>query len=105
MDKSIKASIEQETQWNESKVISQIKTNPKAFYSYANSKRKSPRSLGPLKFQGKEHSQDLDMANILTDQCSSVFTHPVQFPHNKVCLNRPILDEVEITDLPISNAM
>ena len=68
VDKSIKASIEEETQWNESKVISQIKTNPKAFYSYANSKRKYPRSLGPLKFQGKEHSQDLDMANILTDQ-------------------------------------
>ena len=105
VDESIKASIEQETQWNESKVISHIKNNPKAFYSYANSKRKSPHSLGPLKFQGKELSQDLEMANILTDQFSSVYTHPVQFPHNKVCLNRPVLDEIEINDEDVLEAI
>ena len=65
----------------EKRVAEEIKTNPKRFYQYANSFRKTKAKIGPLKSgdtTGKPHyeSGPRRMAQILSAQYKSVFTTP-----------------------------
>ena len=59
-----------------SKVINDILTNPKAFFTYANSFRKYKSPIGPLKSGLTYESGPHQMAQILNAQYKSVFTTP-----------------------------
>ena len=74
INKEIKKSYIQENEMAENKVLAEIKSNPKAFFKFANSKRKMKSNIGPLMKKDNlitENSQD--MANILSQQYESVF--------------------------------
>ena len=63
----------------EARVAEEIKTNPKRFYQYANSFRKTKSKIGPLKTSGGSKTYESGpqkMAEILSLQYKSVFTTP-----------------------------
>ena len=56
-------------------IVSQIKTNPKAFWKYVGSKTKSRSKINNLdKVDGTKATNDQDKANLLNNYFSSVFT-------------------------------
>ena len=105
VESGIKSSLDQECKRKEERVVEQIRSNTKAFYSYANSKRKSYPKTGPLVYQGEEFSDDLAMANIMNKQFSSVFTEPVQFPLRELALEGDILEDIEKTEDDVIEAI
>ena len=64
----------------EKKVTGAIKSNPKAFYVYANKSRKVKTKIGPLKTVSNGVPEyvagPLKMAEILSNQFEGVFTTP-----------------------------
>ena len=59
----------------ESQIANSCKTNPKEFYGYVKAKRVLTSTIGPLTTEnGIKVANDADMANILNDYFSSVFT-------------------------------
>lgn len=52
-----------------------IKDNPKSFYSYTKSKLKTRETVGPIDDGNTVLSADIDVANVLNNYFSSVFTH------------------------------
>lgn len=77
IESAIKLSIQEEQRRKEASVLEKIKTNPKAFYTYANQKRKIKCRIGPLKNKaGKLHSNPKEMADILQSQYKTVFSDP-----------------------------
>ena len=105
IDSNIQISIEAEVKMKEDKAIEQIKTNPKAFYSFANARRKYSPKTGPLVYQDKEYSNDLDMANIMCDQFCSVFTTPTQFPLREIHLEGSTLEDIDISEEDVVEAI
>ena len=61
----------------ESRAIDRIKTNPRYFYSYANSKAKIKAPIGPFKDGTRMIEDAKEKANILKLQYESVFNVPV----------------------------
>ncbi len=87
LEAQIQESFKAEKKKEEDSVIQNMQDdNKKAFYKYANSKRKSKPSIGPLKtiVDKKVHIEDgpKRMADILSNQYRSVFTEPK--PEKKV---------------------
>ena len=85
---------------HENKSVSCIKTNPKAFYRYLNSKRKIKESVSSLK--GKDNkftASPKDTANLLADFFSSTFVKEPYGPLEKDCYKT---GESLISDLKIS---
>ena len=79
LEERIKISIENDSQRNEEKIISRIKINPKAFYSYAKRNSKVKSKIGPLSNQeGKLESEAHIMANMLQNQYLKVFSNPTE---------------------------
>ena len=77
LEEKIRISIENESQRKEEKIISKIKINPKAFYSYAKRNSKIKSKIGPLlDKEGKLNSEPQIMANLLQDQYLKVFSNP-----------------------------
>lgn len=73
----IRDSIKEEALKKELEVINKIKTNPRAFYSYAKKKSKVITSIGPLLDQNKKLQSDPTiMSNILQDQYKTAFSNP-----------------------------
>ena len=78
--------------YHESKVIEAIHQNPKFVYSYAKKRSKVKTKVGPLlnKMSG-EMTQSEEMAEILADQYSTVFSLPSTDPpemndsHSEIC--------------------
>ena len=62
----------------EANVIDQIKDNPKAFYSYANSFQKAKQNIGPLEDPVSKELKNgpREMADILQNQYVKVFSDP-----------------------------
>ena len=58
----------------EEKVVSQIKSNTKVFFSYASKKRKFKTSIGPLKSGNTFESGPKKMATILNNQFEAMFS-------------------------------
>ena len=61
---------------DEQKAINNIKSNPKEFYRYANSKKKYKDPIGPLRTGTTYTSDPMKMAEILSQQYQSVFSEP-----------------------------
>ena len=73
----IRDSIKEEAQKKELEVINKIKTNPRAFFSYAKKKSKVITSIGPLlDKENKLQSDPTVMSNILQDQYKTAFSNP-----------------------------
>ena len=73
----IRDSIKDEARKKEMDVISKIKTNPRAFFSYAKKKSKVITSIGPLlNKENKLQSDPTVMSNILQDQYKTAFSDP-----------------------------
>ena len=96
-------------EYKEKKACEAIKENFKFFFSYANKKRKIKSNVGPLK-DGLTTNMVTDseqMAEILADQYSSVFSTPqndpptIEFPSNTT----DTLSEIEITPEDIIEAI
>ena len=58
----------------ERKIAEKIKEDPKSFYAYAREKSKVRVRIGPLKWKDKIVENSLEMARVLNEYFSSVFT-------------------------------
>ena len=92
----------------ENEVLRKIKTNPKAFFSFANRHKTAKSGIGPLKDgEGVLHSDPATMANLLADQYQKVFSTPIhgEIPDNQTATNKPVLDTISITATLVSKAI
>ena len=88
---------------HEKKIVSYIKTNPKIFYKYLNSKRKVKESVSALKTNlGKLTNDPKHAANLLANFFSSTFTCETYGPLEEKCFKLP---ENFIGDLVITSEM
>ena len=73
----IRDNIKEEALKKELDVINKIKTNPRAFYSYAKKKSKVITSIGPLvDTNNKLQSDPTVMSNILQEKYKTAFSNP-----------------------------
>ena len=97
------------------KVIKEVKNNPKAFYKYANTYRKFTSKIGPLKVGSKYEDDPKRMANIIARQYKSVFTIPKDIsdvllkpPKNENSLSESTIGDKDIkqaiVDMAITSA-
>ena len=74
---SIRDSIREEDIKNEKAAIEKIRTNPRAFFTFANNKSKVMSSIGPLLDKNnKLQSDPIIMSNILQNQYQKAFSEP-----------------------------
>ena len=77
----IRDAIREEAIVNEKKAIEKIKTNPRAFYTFAKQKSKTSTNIGPLIDKDNQLQSDpRDMSNILQEQYQKAFSNPVTSP-------------------------
>ena len=85
---------------HENKIVQCIKTNPKVFYKYMNSKRKIKESVSTLKDKNNKFSNSpTETANLLAEFFSSTFVEEPFGPLNQDCYN---FSDNCISDLEIS---
>ena len=98
----------------EAKLADRVKENPKQFYEYVNSKRKTKHSIGPLTDEnGLMSSDSREMGNMLNTFLGSVFTSEEQDELEKVKKKYKIvsseknsnLNELNITEEKIERAI
>ena len=85
--------------FEESKAVGSIQENPKYFFSYAKRKSKIKTKVGPLlkKNSGEMTANSLEMADILADQYSSVFSKPSTQPPEISDHDPAIINNIQIT--------
>ena len=76
INKQIEAQYDKEREEVELKVINEIKTNTKAFYTYANRNKTNKSRIGPLRSGTTFAFGEKEMADILSKQYASVFSTP-----------------------------
>ena len=77
LEVDIRNAIREEAIQKEIDVIKKIKTNPRAFYSYAKKKSKTITTIGPLLDKNnKLQSNPILMSNIMQEQYKKVFSKP-----------------------------
>ena len=99
--KQIRQKIKQELNQSHNNYINQmigdIKYSPKAFWKYISSQKKDSQGIPPLKTNNTIAEKDLDKAETLNTQFTSVFTHTkyesVPLLERKV----PIMNEIKVT--------
>lgn len=104
----VKSSIQRDTLSHECLVASKVKSNPKAFYSYANTKRKVPSKIGPFCINNTTIADNREMAEELRLQFEKVYTKPSNAPQqDKDPLPKPanILTEFVISETDIREAI
>ena len=97
VDQELQDSLEAEVIRKEIRVVEDIKENVKAFYSFANSKRKTKPRIGPFLVGDEVVKEDDELACTLADHFSSVFSQPLQGPLPDLPADVPTLEEVEVT--------
>lgn len=103
-------SIAQSTTSQEQKAVDAIRNNPKYFFTYVKKFCKVKPSIGPLLNKQNEYAVDNnDMANILSDQYSGVFSTPKD-PHPDPFImfnssNTEALLDIEFSEQDISDAI
>ena len=106
----IRDSIKEEKSSEEAEAIERIKTNSKAFYSYAKRFCKTKDPIGPLKdTKGKLQNDASNMANLLQDQYSQVFSDPSEITvepaepdQDNLC---PTIEDIEFNEEDIVKAI
>ena len=106
---NIRDSIKEEGLKKERYAISKIKTNSRAFYTYAKRKSKTHTNIGPLIDENKIlHSDSTKMSNLLQDQYKKAFSNPdsgtldQSYPNLK---NVPHLDHITVTTEDVIKAI
>ena len=91
----------------EKAVTDKVKSNPKAFYSFANKQRTIKTKIGPLKCGETYESDAKKMAEILSDQYRSVFSYVLDDYSNMYpeTMNIPALHDIEFTKDDLIEAM
>ena len=90
----IRDAIREEAIVNEKKAIEKIKTNPRAFYTYAKQKSKTSTNIGPLiDKDNKLQSDPRDMSNILQEQYQKAFSNP-----DSGDANQPLPDNSQVPE-------
>ena len=83
----------------ERKVAKDCKLNPKSFFSYINSAKRSRSSIGPFKIDDKLVVDSKDKADALNDFFSTVFTRcDVESPPKEQLTGIGMIDDVEFTE-------
>ena len=81
IEMKLQASFERSTTYQEDKAIQAIKRNPKYFFTYVKKFNKVKPAIGPLLDKNNQYIvENLDMANLLSAQYSSVFSTPKDAP-------------------------
>ena len=91
----------------EKRAVSDIKSNPKAFFKYANSSRSTNSNIGPLKSGTTFQNGPKQMADILSQQYESAFSEP-KTDFSDLNLKEhlcPNLSDIEITEESIREAI
>ena len=105
----IRDSIKEEAQKKELEVINKIKTNPRAFFSYAKKKSKVITSIGPLlDKENKLQSDPTVMSNILQDQYKTAFSNPDSGEKNQPqqdATNVPDFADINFTEEDVIKAI
>ena len=78
LNHKIQKNHEEERERREKKAIEDIKINSRAFFKFANKTRRAQVQVGPLKKGSKYYSGPKEMADILSQQYTSVFSIPKQ---------------------------
>ena len=108
LELKIRDCINKEQVDNEKALIRKIKTNPKAFYTYAKKHCKSHCSVGPLIDEySKLHSDPAAMCNILQKQYQKAFSDPAsgcKKTANRTS-NTPGLSDINFTEEDIITAI
>ena len=113
IEKELQKSHNDQRHATETKAIDKIKVNPKFFYSFAKRFSKVKVGVGPLINKDKKLVNDpLEMAEILSEQYSSVFSSPKNedtelntlFPDHDTS-DLPSLSQINFTDAQLADAM
>jgi len=78
INEKILESYNKERRTQEEIAVNKIKDNPKEFYKYVNSFRKSKEEIGPLYIDNKKISKHDEMAQVLSEQFEKAFSTPKQ---------------------------
>ena len=76
IDLQLTESVKVELEREEERAVGVILTNPKYFYTYAQSKSKVRAGIGPLESGGRLVGEPAEMVELLQDQYSSAFSTP-----------------------------
>ena len=108
INRKIQGYIASKQEKEEERIIKDIKTNTKAFFKYANRKKKGRSTIGPLKNEnGVGFERDSKrMAQMLSDQYKSVFSTPKEdfSDFHLPAYDFEELDDIEITEDGIREA-
>ena len=109
LELQIRDSIKREMEQKEIELISKIKTNPKAFYTFAKKNAKTYSSVGPLADQDKKlHSDPTTMCNMLQQQYQKAFSDPksgTKKPPQDKDAKGPTLEDITFTEEDIISAI
>ena len=98
MVKEVKKKIKNKKNALERKVMRCRKTNPKFFYAFINSSKKSRGKIGPLKRENGEAVTDpREMAQMLNCQYASVFTRSEEDNDANEVNSEVLLEDIDIT--------
>jgi len=106
--RKVKRMIETAKRSEEQRVAAACKTNPKEFFSHVNSRKPVKNKIGPLRDEGGTlRSTDLEMANILNEHFSAVFTDEVdgEIPEPILVHEGVPLDHVECSNEEVLNRL
>ena len=94
--------VKSDLERKEAEMIAKIKTNPRAFYSYAKRHCKTHCSVGPLTDDNNELQTDpTKMCNLLQKQYTKAFSDPnsgTKKPPHNADPNKPTLEDIVFTE-------
>jgi len=97
-----------ERERKEKRLIEQLKSNPKAFYKYANKKKKVKEKIGPLKPENSDEyiKEPEKIAQMMASQYKSVFQPPCLDTSNIIfpTQNCTPLEDIDITPEKVKEA-
>ena len=77
VDSLIVQSLNEQRKREEDHAIQEISQNPKTFFTFANKRKKTPKSIGPLEDDGGVKTSDpKEMANLLAREYANAFSVP-----------------------------
>ena len=99
--------MDEDEKRKEVKLIKELTSNPKAFYKYANEKKKTKTKIGPLKSGNSYESDPKRMAEILSKQYENVFSIPMDDIQHHISKIKPSikLTDIDMTKDNIINAI
>ena len=96
VEKEVQKTVRRAKKTFEKKLAKEAKKNPRAFYSYLNSKTVNKQSVGPLKDDGNIVSDNEQMCDLMNKYFSSVFT-------NEDVSNIPLLEKMYNGNLALTS--